>query len=150
MDGILQSLEVIFSLSGLAMLVVGALLGIVIGALPGLGPSIGLSLLIPFTYNLGPELSMLLMISLYTSAEYGGSISAILLSTPGTAAAAPATAGDMKSAGSPIATASQVTAGSAPCGAAARILEDGNGIKKLLEVDPPAVRAHAPRWQPSS
>lgn len=88
MDGIIQSLEVIFSFWGLAMLVIGALLGIVIGALPGLGPSIGLSLLIPFTYNLGPELSMLLMISLYTSAEYGGSISAILLSTPGTAAAA--------------------------------------------------------------
>lgn len=88
MDGIIQSLGVIFSLSGLAVLLIGALLGIVIGALPGLGPSIGLSLLIPFTYSMSPELSMLLMISLYVSAEYGGSISAILLSTPGTAAAA--------------------------------------------------------------
>lgn len=88
MDGIAQSLGVIFSLGGVAVLLVGALLGIVIGALPGLGPSIGLSLLIPFTYTMSPELSMLLMISLYTSAEYGGSISAILLSTPGTAAAA--------------------------------------------------------------
>lgn len=88
MDGVLQSLAVIFSFSGLAVLLIGALLGIIIGALPGLGPSIGLSLLIPFTYTMSPELSMLLMISLYTSAEYGGSISAILLSTPGTAAAA--------------------------------------------------------------
>lgn len=88
MDSIVQSLAVIFSLSGIAALLIGALLGIVIGALPGLGPSIGLSLLIPFTYNTSPELSMLLMISLYTSAEYGGSISAIILSTPGTAAAA--------------------------------------------------------------
>ncbi|MVA12165.1 hypothetical protein GOZ78_19295 [Agrobacterium vitis] len=88
MDGVIQSLGVIFSLSGIAVLLIGALLGIVIGAIPGLGPSIGLSLLIPFTYSMSPELSMLLMISLYTSAEYGGSISAILLSTPGTAAAA--------------------------------------------------------------
>lgn len=88
MDGVLQSLQIIFSFSGIAMLILGAVLGIIIGALPGLGPSIGLSLLIPFTYGLGPELSMLLMISLYMSAEYGGSISAILLSTPGTAAAA--------------------------------------------------------------
>lgn len=88
MDGIIQSLGVIFGFSGLAVLVIGAVLGIIIGALPGLGPSIGLSLLIPFTYSMSPELSMLLMISLYTSAEYGGSISAILLSTPGTAAAA--------------------------------------------------------------
>ncbi|MEI4488768.1 tripartite tricarboxylate transporter permease [Frigidibacter sp. MR17.14] len=88
MDGIGQSLGIIFSLGGLGVLFIGALLGIVIGALPGLGPSIGLSLLIPFTYTMSPELSMLLMISLYVSAEYGGSISAILLSTPGTAAAA--------------------------------------------------------------
>jgi putative tricarboxylic transport membrane protein len=91
MDGILQSLGVIFSLQGALMLIVGSLLGIIIGALPGLGPSIGLSLLIPFTYTMSPELSMLLMISLYMSAEYGGSISAILLSTPGTAAAAATT-----------------------------------------------------------
>lgn len=87
MDGTIQSFGVIFSLSGLAVLLIGALLGIIIGAIPGLGPSIGLSLLIPFTYSMLPELSMLLMISLYTSAEYGGSISAILLSTPGTATA---------------------------------------------------------------
>lgn len=88
MEGIVQSLGIIFSLSGLVVLLIGAALGIIVGALPGLGPSIGLSLLIPFTYNMSPELSMLLMISLYMSAEYGGSISAILLSTPGTAAAA--------------------------------------------------------------
>ena len=66
MDGVLQSLQIIFSFSGIAMLILGAVLGIIIGALPGLGPSIGLSLLIPFTYGLGPELSMLLMISLVT------------------------------------------------------------------------------------
>lgn len=88
MDGIIQSLGVIFSLNGIVVLFIGAALGIIVGALPGLGPSIGLSLLIPFTYTMSPELSMLLMISLYMSAEYGGSISAILLSTPGTAAAA--------------------------------------------------------------
>ncbi|GAA0610485.1 tripartite tricarboxylate transporter permease [Paenochrobactrum glaciei] len=88
MEGIAQSLGIIFSFSGLAVLLIGAALGIIVGALPGLGPSIGLSLLIPFTYNLSPELSMLIMISLYMSAEYGGSISAILLSTPGTSAAA--------------------------------------------------------------
>lgn len=88
MEGIAQSLGIVFSFSGLAVLLVGATLGIIVGVLPGLGPSIGLSLLIPFTYNLSPELSMLIMISLYMSAEYGGSISAILLSTPGTSAAA--------------------------------------------------------------
>lgn len=88
MAGLTDALAVIFSLAGLGCLLAGTAIGIVIGALPGLGPSIGISLLIPFTYSLSPELSMLLLVSLYMGAEYGGSVSAILLSTPGTAAAA--------------------------------------------------------------
>ncbi|MEW5422473.1 tripartite tricarboxylate transporter permease [Amorphus sp. 3PC139-8] len=88
MSGLLDALSILASFQGLLALVAGAAIGIVVGALPGLGPSIGISLLIPFTYNLSPELSMLLLISLYVAAEYGGSVSAILLSTPGTAAAA--------------------------------------------------------------
>ncbi|AZV93339.1 MULTISPECIES: tripartite tricarboxylate transporter permease [Kerstersia] len=91
MSFIADALGVIFSLAGLAALVAGTAIGIVVGALPGLGPSIGISLLIPFTYNMSPEISMLLLISLYMAAEYGGSVSAILLSTPGTAAAAATT-----------------------------------------------------------
>ncbi|MBP1849515.1 tripartite tricarboxylate transporter permease [Rhizobium halophytocola] len=88
MQGVMDALSVLFSVPGLASLLVGTALGIVVGALPGLGPSIGISLLIPFTYDLSPEVSMILLISLYMAAEYGGSVSAILLSTPGTAAAA--------------------------------------------------------------
>jgi putative tricarboxylic transport membrane protein len=84
----MDAFAVIFSFSGLACLVIGTAVGVVVGALPGLGPSIGITLLIPFTYNMPPELSMLLLIALYMAAEYGGSVSAILLSTPGTAAAA--------------------------------------------------------------
>ncbi|WP_414472659.1 tripartite tricarboxylate transporter permease [Microvirga sp. M2] len=86
-----DTLGVLFSLSGLLSLIAGTAIGIVVGALPGLGPSIGVSLLIPFTYTMTPENSMLLLISLYMAAEYGGSVSAILLSTPGTAAAAATT-----------------------------------------------------------
>ncbi|WP_186395653.1 tripartite tricarboxylate transporter permease [Stappia sp. TSB10GB4] len=88
MGGMIEALGTIFSMWGLACLLAGTAIGIVVGALPGLGPSIGISLLIPFTYTLSPELSMLLLVSLYMGAEYGGSVSAILLSTPGTAAAA--------------------------------------------------------------
>lgn len=86
-----DTLGVLFSLSGLLSLIAGTAIGIIVGALPGLGPSIGVSLLIPFTYTMTPENSMLLLISLYMAAEYGGSVSAILLSTPGTAAAAATT-----------------------------------------------------------
>ncbi len=91
MQVIVDTLSVLFSVPGLLSIVVGTAIGIVVGALPGLGPSIGISLLIPFTYTMSPENSMLLLISLYMAAEYGGSVSAILLSTPGTAAAAATT-----------------------------------------------------------
>lgn len=68
-------------------LIVGALLGYLIGAIPGLGPSLGIALLIPFTYGMDPVVSIVTLIALYAAAEYGGAISAILLNSPGTAAA---------------------------------------------------------------
>lgn len=68
-------------------LVVGALLGYLIGAIPGLGPSLGVALMIPFTYGLDPTVSIVTLVALYVAAEYGGAISAILLNSPGTAAA---------------------------------------------------------------
>ncbi|ARU88910.1 tripartite tricarboxylate transporter permease [Pseudomonas sp. M30-35] len=68
-------------------LIVGALLGYMIGAVPGLGPSLGIALLIPFTYTLDPVVSIVTLVSLYAAAEYGGAISAILINSPGTAAA---------------------------------------------------------------
>ncbi len=58
------------------------------GAMPGLSGSSGVALLIPFTYSLSPITSLALLLSLYTAAEYGGSITAITLATPGTPAAA--------------------------------------------------------------
>jgi putative tricarboxylic transport membrane protein len=68
-------------------LIVGALLGYMIGAIPGLGPSLGIALLIPFTYTLDPVVSIVTLVALYAAAEYGGAISAILINSPGTAAA---------------------------------------------------------------
>lgn len=68
-------------------LVFGALAGYMIGAIPGLGPSLGVALLIPFTYGLDPVVSIVGLVSLYAAAEYGGAISAVLINSPGTAAA---------------------------------------------------------------
>ena len=88
MEIIAASFAAVFSLFGMAMVAIGVLVGMFVGAMPGLGPSIGIALLIPFTYTIEPQYALLLLVSLYMAAEYGGSISAILLSTPGTAAAA--------------------------------------------------------------
>lgn len=68
-------------------LVFGALAGYLIGAIPGLGPSLGVALLIPFTYGLDPVVSIVGLVALYAAAEYGGAITAILINSPGTSAA---------------------------------------------------------------
>ncbi len=71
----------------LLALFVATIIGYIIGAMPGLGPSLGVALLIPFTYGVDPVVAMVALVALYVAAEYGGGITAILLNTPGTAAA---------------------------------------------------------------
>ncbi|MDT8345095.1 MAG: tripartite tricarboxylate transporter permease [Thermohalobaculum sp.] len=69
----------------LFLALVGCFLGTIIGALPGLGPSNGVAILIPlaFTLGLGPTEAMILLTSVYYGAMYGGRISSILLNIPG-------------------------------------------------------------------
>ncbi len=66
----------------------GVIWGILGGALPGISPSIAMALLLPFTYTMDPIPAIVLLASTYVGAEYGGSIPAILIRTPGTNAAA--------------------------------------------------------------
>lgn len=66
----------------------GVVWGIIGGAMPGISPSITMALLLPFTYALEPVAAIVLLASTYVGAEYGGSIPAILIRTPGTNAAA--------------------------------------------------------------
>ncbi len=69
----------------LFLAVIGCFLGTIIGALPGLGPSNGVAILIPLTFALGFDAtqSLVLMTSVYYGAMYGGRISSILLNIPG-------------------------------------------------------------------
>ena len=69
----------------LTLAVIGCVLGTVIGALPGLGPSNGVAILIPITFTLGLDATsaLVLMTSVYYGAMYGGRISSILLNIPG-------------------------------------------------------------------
>lgn len=66
----------------------GVAWGIIGGALPGISPSITMALLLPFTYGMHASSAVVLLASTYFGAEYGGSIPAILIRTPGTNAAA--------------------------------------------------------------
>lgn len=62
---------------------VGALMGTVIGVLPGIGPISGVALLIPVTYGMNPTTAMIMMAGVYYGAMYGGSTTSILINTPG-------------------------------------------------------------------
>lgn len=77
----------LFSLPDLLYMSGGVLLGIIFAAIPGLSGSIGVAILLPFTYFLSPIRSLITLGGLYVGAMYGGSISAILLNIPGTGAA---------------------------------------------------------------
>ncbi|PKP70100.1 MAG: tripartite tricarboxylate transporter TctA [Alphaproteobacteria bacterium HGW-Alphaproteobacteria-4] len=69
----------------LFLAVVGCFLGTIIGALPGLGPSNGVAILIPLAFTLGLDATsaLVLLTSVYYGAMYGGRISSILLNIPG-------------------------------------------------------------------
>lgn len=66
----------------------GVIIGVVIGVIPGLGPAVAISLAIPITYSMGALPAIGLMLGIYKGGTYGGSISAVLINTPGTPAAA--------------------------------------------------------------
>jgi len=67
---------------------IGITAGIIVGALPGLTATMGCALLIPFTFGLPPIQGLLMLLGIFCGGIYGGSISGILIRTPGTPSAA--------------------------------------------------------------
>lgn len=85
---IMQILRNVFSLQSLLWMNVGLAAGTVVGALPGLTGTMCIALLLPLTYGLNSTLGMMLLLGVYCGGIYGGSITAILINTPGTPASA--------------------------------------------------------------
>jgi putative tricarboxylic transport membrane protein len=75
----------------LLAIIAGAIVGYFVGALPGLSAGMGIALLLPFTFYFSPLTSLVLLTSLYSAAEYGGSITAVLINVPGEGGAVPTT-----------------------------------------------------------
>ena len=84
LTGLVNNLTV----ESLVVLLAGTMAGIVLGALPGISATSAVALLLPFTFAMDPAMGLVLLAAVYMSAEYGGSISAILINTPGTPGAA--------------------------------------------------------------
>ena len=83
MEALLESLTNIGWIT-LLMVFVGTLFGTVLGALPGLGSIVGISVALPFTFTLPSAAAIALLLGVYAGSIYGGSISSILINTPGT------------------------------------------------------------------
>jgi putative tricarboxylic transport membrane protein len=88
MNGLSLAIETLTTTPAILAAAGGVLWGILGGALPGISPSIAMALLLPFTFGMDPIPALILLASTYVGAEYGGSIPAILIRTPGTNAAA--------------------------------------------------------------
>ncbi|RKF22170.1 C4-dicarboxylate ABC transporter permease [Alginatibacterium sediminis] len=88
LEHLLSGLAVAFSPAVLPILIFGVLGGIILGALPGLTATMGVAILLPFTFGMEATPALVMLIGVYIGGIYGGSIAAILLKTPGTPASA--------------------------------------------------------------
>jgi putative tricarboxylic transport membrane protein len=91
MNSLLQGFAYVFAPGHFLFLVLGTAAGILVGAIPGLSGSTGIILVLPFLPALGPSVGLLVMSGIFCGSMFGGSISAILLRTPGTPSAAATT-----------------------------------------------------------
>ncbi|MFZ7103812.1 MAG: tripartite tricarboxylate transporter permease [Peptococcaceae bacterium] len=88
LDLMINGLIVCFNITNMLLIVVGTFVGIIVGALPGLTATMATAVLVPITFGMQPISALVLLGAAYCGAIYGGSISAILLNTPGTPSAA--------------------------------------------------------------
>ena len=84
MSNVLLGLQTVISPMVLLFLLLGCVVGLVIGALPGLTGNMAIALMVPLTFGMEPSVGLAFLSAIYCSSIYGGSISAILLGIPGT------------------------------------------------------------------
>lgn len=83
LNGIILGFSYAATPSALLFCLLGVTLGTVIGVLPGIGPSATIAMLLPITLGLAPLTALIMLAGIYYGAQYGGSITAILVNVPG-------------------------------------------------------------------
>ena len=86
-EALIEGVFHVLAWDNLLLVCLGTALGIVFGAIPGLTATMGLALLVPFTFSMDPAGGLLTLAGIYVGAMYGDAIPAILINTPGTPAA---------------------------------------------------------------
>jgi len=88
LNDVLSALSAVATLQNFLIMTAGIWGGVIVGAIPGMTGTMAVTLALPFTFYMAPVPSILLLVALYKGSTYGGSVSAILIKTPGTASAA--------------------------------------------------------------
>ena len=83
MDAIIQGFSLLMDPFNILLIFIAVLIGVCVGALPGLSSPMAVALLLPFSLSLEPVPAIAMMASLYCAGTFGGSITAILINTPG-------------------------------------------------------------------
>ncbi len=86
LEALIEGLGLIFQWQVLAYFALGCIIGILMGAVPGMGGAIGLVLLLPFTFSMEPVAAFALLLSSWASTSTSGAITSVLLGVPSTAA----------------------------------------------------------------
>lgn len=84
MENILLGLNEVVTFNVLAAIIIGALIGVTIGSIPGLEPAGVMAILLPLSFTMAPLAGVMLLVGVYGGAWYGGAIPSILMNTPGT------------------------------------------------------------------
>jgi len=87
LDAISLGFSIFATWQNALVLLIGVTVGTLVGAIPGMTTPMAVALTLPFTFTLQPVTGILLLLGVYKGGIYGGSISAILINTPGTPAA---------------------------------------------------------------
>ena len=83
MEDVIRGFVLLMEVQNLLLIFGGVLVGVLVGALPGLSSPMAIALLMPFTISLDPVASISMMAALYCAGTFGGSITAILINAPG-------------------------------------------------------------------
>ncbi|RUR31207.1 tripartite tricarboxylate transporter permease [Vreelandella nanhaiensis] len=88
MENLSEVLQLFLSIDNFIAIALGVVIGVTVGSIPGLTATMAVALALPFTFSMQPVAAILLLVGIYKGGMYGGSITAILIRTPGSPASA--------------------------------------------------------------
>lgn len=84
MELVISALSQLLTIENFVFINIGTFIGIIFGAIPGMSGNLGITVFLPFTFSMGTVPALLMLCGIFFGSNFGGSISAILINTPGT------------------------------------------------------------------